>query len=438
MKKSTIYIVIGVICAVVLTLLFIFDSGDEKPAAEKQKTERIPNDWEKRDGHRTVDPYGYFIFYNLLKEHSQNKIRLLRKNSQYRDLDTVINQKRLYVFFGQEFRTHYKRLEKILDFVKRGNDALIATEILPDRIKSAISDYYSPHRSYYKNAELNFTDEALKDTSNFNFRFIYKRKNTYKRWGDFQKASYYYETYEPDREEPEVFEKNMVTYNPVFIKVKYGKGYLYLHSVPYTFTNVVMKHERGLIHAEKVISCLPNEPIIWDRYLNDVYGSRRNGQYNDKGGGNGGPQRSSPLQFILANRSLRWAWYLLLGAFLLYLLFKGKRMQKIVPPREKLENTSMDFADTMSKLYLQYGQHKYIVLQQERNLVNHIRSKYHIHTQKVDEDYVNRVAVKSGVPREHIMEIFTRFAQVKKANHATSNDVVEIYAKIEYFYKNCK
>lgn len=437
MKKSTVYIVIGLVCALVLALLFILDTGDEKKKKEeeKKKIERKPNDWEKNYGHRTLDPYGTFIFYQLLKQQNQH-VRLLRKNSQYRDLDTIQNKRRLYVFVGQKFSTHYKRLEKVLNFVERGNDAFIAAEILPKQILSKISDHYSTKRSYYKNVELNFTDSALVDSANFNFRFIYKRKNISKRWTDFQRANYYYETYTEEQDAIKTLEKNTVTYNPVFIKVPYGKGYLYLHTVPYTLTNIVMKRERGVQHAERVISCLPNEPVIFDRFLNDVSNSGRNNQYNDNEGG--GRKRSSPLQFILENRSLRWAYYLLLVAFVLYLLFKGKRMQKIIPPKEKFDNTSMDFADTMSKLYLQYGQHKYIVFQQEKNLVNYIRSRYYIHAQKVDEEYIGRVAVKSGIKREKIALIFERFQRIKKVNHATSNDVVEIYAEIEYFYKNCK
>jgi hypothetical protein len=128
----------------------------------------------------------------------------------------------------------------------------------------------------------------------------------------------------------------------------------------------------------------------------------------------------------------------LLAAFVFYLIFRGKRMQKVIPPKEKMENTSVDFADTMSKLYLQYGQHKYIVFQQEKNLLNHIRSRYYIHAQKADEEYMARVSVKSGIPLEKISRIFERFNKVKKSNYATANDVVEIYAEIEYFYKNCK
>lgn len=415
-------------CVLVLALLFFFYSPEDKKKTEKV-IERKPNDWYRKTEHKSLDPYGSFIFYQLLRQQNKN-IRLLKKNSQYKDLDTIKTKPRLYVFIGDELATHFKRMEKIMDFVSRGNHAFIATNKFPERILEVFSNDYKTSRSYYKNVELNFTDSLLAAPKNYNFKFYFKRKNIFRYWTDFQRISYEYESYGAQEADITVLEKNMVTYNPVFLKIRYGKGYFYLHSVPYTTTNLVMKHEIGLKHAERMISCLPEEPVIFDTYINSVNG-------NDSSAGSP-KKRSSPLQFILENRSLRWAYYLLLGGFILYLVFKGKRMQKIVPPKEKFDNTSLDFADTMSKLYLQYGQHKYIVFQQEKNLVNYIRSRYYIHAQKVDEDYINRVATKSGISQEKITWIFDRFNRVKKSNYATSNDVVEIYAEIEYFYKNCK
>lgn len=434
-NKVVLYGSIVLVVAALLFLLYYFYTPESKnkEASAKSKVEKLPNDWERDDmTHKNIDPYGTFIFHQLLKHHNK-KLRLLKRNSQYEKLDTINSQKRLYVFVGKNFDSHFKRINKILAFVGRGNDAFISAEILPKVIYDAIQNDYRPHNSFYKNVELNFVDSSLRREKPYNFKFIYKRKNQYKKWSDFERQSNYYNSYVEESEENQVqvFEMNESTRNPVFIKVQYGKGFLYLHSVPYAFNNIVMLNELGLHHAERVISCLPQRPIIYDSYINAHRKSGFNNSITPT-------KRTSPLQFILENRSLRWAYYILLVALLFYIIFRGKRRQQVIPAKETIENNSIEFADTMSKLYLQYGQHKYIVFQQERNFINYVRNKYYINVAKPDEESIARLAVKSGIDKDRINKLFTQFGQVKSRNHASSNDVVDIYAQIEYFYKNCK
>jgi len=435
-NKLAIFIGIGLVCAIVIFLLFyMYTPEDPKLAKDEVKKKKfVPkrNNWEDtKTGHRSLEPYGSFIFYQLLKS-QYGDMRTLRSNSQYKSLDTINTNKRLYVFVGGKFKTHEKRIEKVLNFVDRGNDALICADIFPEQVKTILEDYYQVRKSWYKSVSTNFTDTALQVPSYFKFNFIYKLKTKERFWTSFERVSNYYSTYPSEQTSSDVtiYETNVGNFNPVFISIPHGKGRLYLHSLPYSLTNIALKYESGVRHAERLIACLPQEPIIFDVYINN----------HPQGGDDGGDptKRSSPLEFILANKPLRWAYYLLLTGLVLYILFKSKRKQRIIPAREEVENNSVEFADTMSKLYLQYGQHKYIVFQQERNLLNYIRNKYYIKTMKVDEEYIQRTAVKSGIDQARLKRLFERFAEIRRANYASSNDVVQIYAEIEHFYKNCK
>lgn len=469
-KKNLLYLLIGLIALTLLFLLFFLYNPEEN-TTKTTKTEYIekkPNDWEnKKYDPKAYDPYGTYIFYNLLR-HSTDKIRILKRNSQYRYLDTINKKPRLYVLVTRKFKTHYKRIDKILNFVERGNSAFIAADQFPDKIINIIGSSYDINRSYYKEMDVNFYDTTLSYKKPFRIRYIHRNKNKFRYWTDFQfktqnDGEEYEEEYEEEEYEEETYEEESYNdstlreeeysgdlYNTVysdtnireleyhtlnehavFLKIRYGKGTLFLHSLPYTFTNMVMKYEKGMEHAEKVIAHLPELPILYDTYL-----PRNNGT---GGGDDGEPKkRSSPLQFILENRSLRWAYYLLLALLVLYVLFKGKRKQKIVEPKETFENSSVEFADTMSKLYLQYGQHKYLVFQQERNIMNFVRGRYYIHARIADEEFRQKLSLKSGIELNHINSIFDRINSVKKQNHATDHDVVQIHQLIEYFYKNCK
>lgn len=436
-NRLTIFIAIGLVCAIVLALLYYsFTPEDPKLVKEdtkKKKIERKQNDWDNtKTDHQSLDPYGYFIFYHLLKNQHAD-FRTLRFNSQYKSLDTINVRKRLYVFVGAKFKTHEKRVDKVLDFVNRGNDALICADLFPDQVKKIIEDHYSVKTSVFTNIDVNFTDSALRVPYYFKIRFVYKRKTKERFWTSFERTSNYYSLDSTNQTPAEVtvYETNVNTFNPVYISIPYGKGHLYLSSLPYSLTNIALNYESGIRHAERIIACLPQDkPIIYDTYIN------KHPQDVEEPGDPS--RRSSPLEFILANKPLRWAYYIILFGLVLYILFKSKRRQRIIPAHEEVENNSVEFADTMSKLYLQYGQHKYIVFQQERNLLNYIRNKYYIKTMKVDDEYIERVAIKSGIDKARLTNLFNRFAGIKRDNFASSNDVVQIYAEIEHFYKNCK
>ncbi len=438
-KKASLYILVFAVCGLILFLLFyLFSPNDQKISTEKQNKniQKKPNDWQDETyGPKVYDPYGTYIFYQLLRE-QKNKIRIVKRNSQYKYLDTVKNQKRLYVLVTKNFNTHYRRIEKIMNFVYRGNFAFISANNFPNELTNLFYSRFEHKRSYYKDIQINFYPHSLRTAKGYKLKFYFKRKNIYTYWSDFydKKNNYEYNEYDDSTSTPDStfknYEFNKLNQNTVFLSIKYGKGMIFLHSIPYSFSNLIMRHELGVEHAEKVISLLPDVPVLYDTYLSSVNAS-------DHGGGEK-TNRSSPLQFILENRSLRWAYYLLLTMALIYLIFKGKRKQKIIPPKETFENTTVQFADTMSKLYLQYGQHKYLVFQQEKNLMNYIRGRYYFHTRNADDEFVNRLAVKSGIELDKLNELFKNFRKTKQTNHANSDDVIRIHNLVEYFYKNCK
>jgi hypothetical protein len=116
------------------------------------------------------------------------------------------------------------------------------------------------------------------------------------------------------------------------------------------------------------------------------------------------PLSMSPMRFILNNPPLRYAWYLLLLGLLIFVLFNAKRKQRIVPVIEPLKNTSLDFIRSIGNLYLQEGDFHEMMAKKAQYFLNRIRMDLLIDTQHLDEQFINKLHLKTGKNIELIKE----------------------------------
>src|SRR5690606_33173119 len=61
----------------------------------------------------------------------------------------------------------------------------------------------------------------------------------------------------------------------------------------------------------------------------------------------------TPLKYILRSPALRWAWMCLMLIVILYFFVQSKRKQRAMDPPPEIENSNIEFAETMGRLYLQ-------------------------------------------------------------------------------------
>jgi hypothetical protein len=189
----------------------------------------------------------------------------------------------------------------------------------------------------------------------------------------------------------------------------------------------------GFDYAEKVLRHIPPGRVQWDRYNLEEH------NLDDEGDGNGGAEkRQSILQFILAHPPLAWATVLLLIGAFLYAVFKGKRMQKVIPAAESKENTSLGYINTLSSLYLQENKHQKLIRLKERTFLNFIADHYYIVSKEADEKFISKVALKSQIEKEKIAEIFKLFRTLENLPEVSDDQLILLHQKIEYFYKKCR
>ncbi|OJX31180.1 MAG: hypothetical protein BGO86_04625 [Chryseobacterium sp. 36-9] len=169
-----------------------------------------------------------------------------------------------------------------------------------------------------------------------------------------------------------------------FVKINFGKGHFYVHSEPLILTNYYFLKSKNK-YLENVLSYLPDRQTVWFVETDT-------------------PLSMSPMRFILNNPPLRYAWYLLLLGLLIFVLFNAKRKQRIVPVIEPLKNTSLDFIRSIGNLYLQEGDFHEMMAKKAQYFLNRIRMDLLIDTQHLDEQFINKLHLKTGKNIELIKE----------------------------------
>lgn len=186
-----------------------------------------------------------------------------------------------------------------------------------------------------------------------------------------------------------------------FIKYQFGKGFFILNTYPEAFINYTLLKSPNQEYATAVLSYLGNpKHIYWDSYYKS-----------------GKSQISSPLYYILSNKSLKWAYQIVIFGSLIFIFFGGKRVQRIIPIVKPLQNQTLAFTRTIANMYYTKESHKIIATYKIKYFLAEIRSKYHIETDIYKNDFTKIVALKLGKSFEEAEKVinFIKVIDVKQS-----------------------
>ena len=208
-----------------------------------------------------------------------------------------------------------------------------------------------------------------------------------------------------------------------FVKFSYqGGGSLFIHLAPAAFTNFFLLHKDNKSYYDNALSYLPqNTKVVrWDEYFR-----------NHRPGGN----NFSAFGWLLKQSGLAWALWLLLLLFLIIYLFESKRKQRIIPLVVPLKNASLDFVKTIGRLYFQRGDNKNLVNKMTVHFLDHVRNRYNIPTSTLDNNFVNRLADKSGLEPQQIKDLVDHLELVQNRPLISDKILLEFNQRLEIFYK---
>ncbi len=390
------------------------------------------SEWEENFDSKRTEPFGTQVLENETATFfPDKKFIIIKKNF----IDDVIENEQIepsgnYIAIDSQFGLNKQSLDELLAFVEEGNIAFIATHYLDYNLNNAIGlnlSYIYKSYDYDKDDDYNLHLTAQnwsEQTYSFK-RYLYD--GHVENYND-QTTSVlgYYEN--------ELGEKHVN-----FVRVLYGDGAFYIHTQPLVFTNFFMLKDSS--HAEYISRCfsyLRDDHIFWDNY--NISRRNRSKTYEEI---DSDPQNNafSELDYFLENDSLRMTLYVSLIGFVLFLLFKVKREQRIIPLIPPLRNTSVDFTKTISNLYLNQKSNEDIAHKKLTYFYEKIRAELRINTQRIDQQFIENLQQKTGLSKEDINSLFIRIRETNdkiKGQNLSDEDLLELDQTLHQFYLKTK
>ena len=382
------------------------------------------NSWYENFREKEKSPFGTYIVYNEMENLFEGeKITYLNDNfldyiydEYYYDNDTTS----LYNYVS--IKSYQHRLtstgaEKLLEFTRHGNTVFIAAYDFNDVLKDSLGiSTERVHENIYgvENLKKLYGDLHLSHTD-FKPRTFYYDRNL---------RENYFSGYDIDK--TAILGNQTIAGDddyPVFLKIKHGKGYFYLHSQPIAFTNYYMLKENAS-YVANVFSYLPNREIIWDPQIKRSTYSQNNEE-----------DKESVFSYFFQHEALTWALYLFMAGLLIFMLFNARRKQRAIPNIPEIKNGTLEFVHTVSNLYIQSENHKDMAVKKINFFFEYIRTHYYVNTQNLSDDFRKKLALKSGNSYESTNYLINTIVDINNRETCTEEELVRLNNLIENFLK---
>ncbi len=370
-----------------------------------------PIDWTPTFGINDRIPFGLYVFDQempyLLKNDSIEKTTQTAYeylDSQYYYVDDTLKTDKArgtIVSISQYYDIDDESTNELFYFVEQGNSVFLSSTLFSDKLKDSLHFELDSEMPQKDGLNLSMANPNL-NTKKYNFNngvgsmFFSKIDTLTTTVLGYQSLN---------KEDKKVN----------FIKIPYKSGFFYLHCQPIAFTNYHLLKEDHYQYTENVASYIPKGKLIWL-----VKG--QTGEYIS----------SSPLRYVLSQPALKYAWYLLLGGILIFMIFNAKRRQRIVPIIKPLTNTTVDFTKTIGNLYYQEGDHQNIIDKKIIYFLEKIRHDYLIETTTLDDNFIKKLHLKSGKDINDIQNVVRLINYQRSSyNQSIEDDLIEINNAIE-------
>lgn len=201
------------------------------------------------------------------------------------------------------------------------------------------------------------------------------------------------------------------TSHVAFVRRAYGKGQLFLSSIPRLFTNVHALNERTAPYVWGALSHIPDtaDPVWWDAY-----------------GKPGRARAETPLRFILSTPPLRNAYVILVIGVVLFLVTNARRRQRAIPVVEPPTNAALEFVRTLGRLAHRQGDATKMARRRVTYLQAFLRERANVQTDPHEEAWFKELADRTSLPHEDVSALAHSIRTVRTAD-SVSDDQLEAF-----------
>lgn len=373
-----------------------------------------PVDWTKTYSIKDKIPFGKYIFFETLKDHTEN-LNLISDPPLQFIKDSSISGTYMFIYEGLVFENHSQ--EEFLEWVEKGNVLFISAEF-SHIFQSDTLNLKFKHGIHGDNiinyTEYSFANPKLKSEEPYRF----ERDESINYFYNIDAINHTVLGYTNfEKEDKDVFQEVN------FIRIPYGKGELLLHSSPEVFSNYFLLKNNNYEYMEKILAYLDLEnDVYFDAYLDPKY--------------NWELFYSSPLYVVLLNKYLKWGYYFLIIGVILFIIFEGKRKQKAIRVIAPLKNKSYEFTRSIAGLYLDQKDHTAIAHKKIEQFLEYVRINLRTEINKIDKDFINRLNELSDISEEEIYSLFKEIRTLQSKETISKEELKSLNEKINHFKKN--
>ncbi|MFR9166684.1 MAG: hypothetical protein ACLVKO_10885 [Dysgonomonas sp.] len=391
-----------------------------------------PLDWTQTYINTDKVPYGTYIVFDQLKNVFEDKNVYVSRFPISNELDYVNEDESgdgyeydeefsntSYIFInrsfgeemwmsyannGQNFEVDNLDIKNLFRFLREGNNVFIAAEYITPRLLDSL--------------DIKMESVWAREDTVYTFNYLSKKEFSF----PVVNHSQYAFNLDSCKSDLKVLAESKKQRRPVFLRIKYGTGNLYLNLLPVAFTNVEVLKPNKYDFAFACLSYLPKtDYIIWDEYL-------KQGRVGE----------DSSFRVIWNHPALLVAYYIALVGSLLFVLFRSKRTQRIIPVIEPPKNTSLEFLDTISNLY--YHKQAYLSIMEKRQgyFLELVRNRYYLKTENINKEFISTLSLKSNVDVRVVEKIFSLYDEAQTAYDVSNGLLLRYNASLEEFYRNMK
>ena len=396
-KRTYLFIGIGVGLILIFYIIALLSPGKKQV------------DWKENFEGNRKEPYGSYLLKNSLADLYGLDSLVVKEKSMF-ELMALQEQTGVSMFLvNNKVSSDYLEVEEMLRFAERGNHLFIAARDFP----------------YYLIDTLNFVvQEYLEGQDSIVLKLPEGPKLTAK-FPAFG-MNYLIPGMEKDLEVLAEDEQG----NPTTVKYLLGKGSLTISTTPRIYCNYYMVQDSKREFISAALSQFPVEQELWW----DEYYKKNKFRFRGGSGGGGGENSVSTMDYIFSQEGLKWAFWLSLLALAVYAIFESKRKQRIIPIIEPLPNLTLDFTETVGRLYFKSSAHKEIAEKRVRALLAYIREHYFLKTDKFDEKFLASLSAKSSISLKDVRVLFRSIERIRNAPEISESQLIEINQSIDNFY----
>ena len=188
--------------------------------------------------------------------------------------------------------------------------------------------------------------------------------------------------------------------------------------MPLALTNYFVLDEKTSVFASAALSFFPkDEPLSHNEYYQM-----------------GRMESSSVIRFLLRHEALRWAYFVLIGTLVLFILFEMKRRQRIIPELVPVKNSTLEFVSTLGSLHFRQKEHSNLAKKRLAFWQHYLRSHYSMTISQFDESIIDELVAKSDKDKTDITLLTVTAIKIQNDGAFTEEELLAYEQLLNRFY----